>query len=557
MATQNASLETTNSLVDFKLKTPRLWLILLLLFGISAALANLLFYIQLGEWSWLLIQQQTKSFSLLLFMILLLRFLITFVTAWVGGRISVDTRLRARSALLQKTAMGGPDKVRDHGIGSLHTLLYEKVEHLDAYYGLYIPQLFTGILAPLTVITYICFIDSVTGFILLATIPPVPLLLGAVQNRFRVVGKAYGKASADVTSLYLESIRQQTTLKLFNKLHSYGQLLRQKSAVLRSRTIRLLAVNQLALLLVELFFSLVVIVVATWIAIVRFQAGALPAGLAFVMPFVAIELTRPINLVGAFFFAGAIGRQSRKDILAFVNEPEPTQTINLVKNTTAEAGLSINNVVFAYPSHPDRRILQDLTIQIQIGDIVGLAGPSGIGKSTVAKLCCKLYSPQQGTISIDGHELSSLSQSDRAKLLSYLPQRPYLFANTLRHNLCLANPDASDELIDYSIKATGLSELVERLPNKLNTLIGEDGATVSGGERSRIGLARAIIAGSRYLILDEPSAQIDSLVEAGIWKHLRELSNQMGILIIAHRQSTLDACDRVINLPAIQNSEEK
>jgi ABC-type multidrug transport system fused ATPase/permease subunit len=274
------------------------------------------------------------------------------------------------------------------------------------------------------------------------------------------------------------------------------------------------------------------------------------------LPFISLELTRLINLVGAFFFAGAVGRQAKKEIEVFINSRRSAAASESAKplvsdggvSSQRESGLTMDAVWFAYPSSPERFVLRGLSLSIGQGEIVGLAGPSGEGKSTVAKLLLGLYQAQQGRVTVDGVPPAALSREDIARTIGYLPQRPYVFTGTLHDNVCLARPEASAADVERAVEAAGLRPFVATLPHGLQQRVGEDGATVSGGERTRIALARAIVAEVQYLILDEPTAEMDSLLEAGVWMELRRLSATRGVLVIAHRKSTLNACDRVVKL---------
>jgi ABC-type transport system involved in cytochrome bd biosynthesis fused ATPase/permease subunit/uncharacterized membrane protein YbaN (DUF454 family) len=538
----------------YRVRGPRPQIMLILILGLVAAAANLALYVGLGS-SFAAAAQPgvspgiASTAILLLVGLLAVRVLLNLVQGAVGSMISGRARRDARSALLQRVAAGGPDLVRDQGVGALQSMLFDKVEALDPYFSLYLPQLLVGVLAPVLVIGALMAIDPFTGLVLLGVLPLAPLALGLLQKQFRTTGARYAKSYSALGSLYLDGIRKLNTLTLFGRIAEFATLIRTRSTDLRSRTIRLLAVNQLALLLVELLFSLVIVVVCTWLGITRHLQAALPIGVALAMPLIAIELIRPVNLVGAFFFAGAIGRQAKKEIEDFVNEKPHVDAAFPARGPEPDIrGLSVDVERFAYPGAPDRVILNGISISIQPGEIVGLAGPSGSGKSTIAKLLTGLYSLRDGRVLVDGIDINTCSRQEIAGLVGYLPQRPYLFSDSLRENLRLARPEATDDELLAAANAAGLADFVAGLDAGLDTVIGEDGATVSGGERVRIGIARALVARARYVVLDEPSASLDSLRESGLRKELRALSQTMGILIIAHRKSTLATCDRVVEL---------
>lgn len=540
--------------VPWRIRAPRGLILATLALGVATATANVLLYWFVGRWA----AGEGPSLGVsigLLAALVAVRAALTMVGRLVGGRLSVRVRRETRRRLFDTVCAGGPDLVRARGVGPLHELLTDKVEALDPYFSLYLPQLVIGLVAPVAILALLTVADPITGLGLLAVVPIVPLLLGAVQKRFRVVGARYAAAAAELSSVVLHGIRSLGTLTVFGRVSDYERRLRRESASLRSQTVRLLAINQLALLIVELFFSLVVVVVATVLAVERYGAGALPAALALAMPLIAIELTRPINLVGAFFFAGAVGRQAKRDIERFVRDavppaaatPAPSRAAGT--NGAGTSGLVLEDVSFSYAAAPDRPVLDRLSLRVDPGEIVALVGPSGSGKSTVAKLIAGLHRADAGRILADGTPLDALASAERARRVSYLPQRPYVFAMSLRDNVRLAVPDADDAAVRAALVAAGLAPLLERMPEGLDTPIDEDASNLSGGERMRLSLARALVAGARYLVLDEPTAEIDGVAEAGILEHLRGLGDRAGVLLIAHRRSTIEATDRVIRLP--------
>jgi ABC-type transport system involved in cytochrome bd biosynthesis fused ATPase/permease subunit len=532
----------------WRIRAPRALLVATLLVGVATAAANVLLYWLVARW---LVGDEVAGGATLavLLALLALRAGLTMGGRLIGGRISVRVRRETRARLFERVCAGGPDLVRARGVGPLHEMLTDKVEALDPYFSLYLPQLVIGLVAPVAILALLVAADPLTGLGLLAVVPIVPLLLGTVQKRFRVVGRKYAKAAAELSSVVLHGIRSLSTLTVFGRVADYERRLRAESASLRRQTVRLLAINQLALLIVELFFSLVVVLVATVLAVERHAAGALPAALALAMPLIAIELTRPINLVGAFFFAGAVGRQAKGDIERFLTEVPPPAPPGRASAAVESTGLVLDGVSFAYPRAPGRPVLDGLSFRVDPGEVVALVGASGTGKSTVAKLLAGLYRTDAGDLLADGIPLNALTREDRARTLSYLPQRPYVFAMSLRDNVRLAVPDAADEDVHRALAAAGLEPLLARLPEGLDTPITEDASNLSGGERMRLSLARALLAGARYLVLDEPTAEVDGVAEAGILDHLNGLGDRTGVLLIAHRRSTIDAAQRVVRLP--------
>ena len=546
----------------FRIRAPRGRLTVSVLGAVGAGLTSIVVYLALAALVTAGEPQlaAANGFPALLVIVagaLALRYLLLGLSRTAGARLSASVLSGVRTALYRAIVTAGPDTVRELGVGNLRSLVVDRVDALDPFYSLYTPQLIAGLITPLAVIAVVIGIDVTTGLTLLALLPVVPLLLGLTQRRFRAVGVEYGAAQKELGRLYLDSIRAVESLTIFGRVRAYGTLLRSTSASLRSRTIRLLVVNQLVLLLVELFFSLAILAATVALAIARTRAGVLDPMSALALPLISIELVRPLNLVGAFFFAGVVGRDARREIEGFVNAhpsaPDPGTAVSITPGTTeeviAEPGvLRLEDVTFAYPASPEVSVLDGFSMQIEQGEVVGLAGPSGSGKSTVARLVLGLLKPQTGRVIVGGHNVGQLDHRELARHVAYLPQHPYLFSGTLRENIALARPSATDAEVADAVRQSGLDEFVLSLPDGLGHRVSENGSTLSGGERMRVALARAVIAGTPFLVLDEPMAELDSMWESNIWRELRSIRSRVGILVIAHRASTLRECDRVVRL---------
>jgi ATP-binding cassette, subfamily C, bacterial CydD len=557
---------------NYKIKAPKRDTLGIFLLGTLQVLAQTLLALALGSWAYQLMTGYS-SLPWLALLLMVSRWLLLEINRLLGAHISQGVRIQVRTDLLKALAKAGPDEIRTQGQGHYHELLTDKVEALDPLYSLYLPQLFIGILSPLAALLIISQRDPILGLMILGIIPLTPFILGLLRKGFQRVGKEYSQASSDLGSWYVESIRAIPTLTLFQKLNRYKELLTSASGHLRDRTIRLLAINQLALLLVELFFSLTLLGAITYLGIIRFQGGFLDGATALALPLLAIELIRPINLVGAFFFAGASGRQAKKTLeqalihlsllsnsssTSTAKQNKPSQDLNAFSLDSPSKGLVVHNVSFRYPrseNHQSKLILNQVSLTLNQGEIVGLQGPSGSGKSTLAKVILGYYEPEEGQIILDGKDITyqGLDPKNRKeRQIGYLPQRPYLFGWSLRDNIQMGDPSISDQAIINGLHKVGLQSFVNR---GLDTPLGEDASQVSGGERMRIALARVLVHGAKHVILDEPTAEIDSVAEQFLWNHLR--TSGLGILIIAHRTSTLKLCDRVVSLTPSSKREKE
>ena len=206
--------------------------------------------------------------------------------------------------------------------------------------------------------------------------------------------------------------------------------------------------------------------------------------------------------------------------------------------------IEISNVAFRYGTR--RYIYENLNLKIHAGEKIALVGSSGCGKTTIAKLLLKLYEPERGKITIDGHDLKDIDAHALRKLVGYVPQDIFLFSGTIAENIAMHKPGVSFEEIVEAAKLAGADEFIEKLPERYNAMLGERGANLSGGERQRLALARALLGNPDILILDEATSNLDTVSEHHIKQTIDTLQNgNRTIIIIAHRLSTIMDCDRI------------
>ena len=208
-----------------------------------------------------------------------------------------------------------------------------------------------------------------------------------------------------------------------------------------------------------------------------------------------------------------------------------------------EGAVSLEHVSFGYD--PATPVLHDVTLHIAAGETIALVGPTGAGKSTIAKLVTRFYDPTAGRVTIDGHDLRDVTLESLRRQLGVVPQEPFLFAGTMRDNIAFARPGATDAEVEEAIERVGLTELVDRLPHGVATPVHERGVSMSSGERQLVALARAFLAGPRVLVLDEATSNLDLKSETKVEAGLDALLDGRTAIIVAHRLSTAMRADRI------------
>ncbi len=225
------------------------------------------------------------------------------------------------------------------------------------------------------------------------------------------------------------------------------------------------------------------------------------------------------------------------------SEPSVPESPTAIDLPSIDGAIELDDVTFGYdPAVP---ILSGVSLSLAAGESIAVVGPTGAGKSTIAKLITRFYDPQSGVVRIDGHDLRTVRIESLRRQLGVVPQEPFLFAGTVRDNVNFANPDATDHEIWQALTAAGIEDLVAALPQSLDTPVHERGTSLSAGERQLLALARAFLAQPRVLVLDEATSNLDLQSEAKVERALDALLDGRTAIIIAHRLATAMKADRI------------
>ena len=253
----------------------------------------------------------------------------------------------------------------------------------------------------------------------------------------------------------------------------------------------------------------------------------------------------PIQLLVQQYNSLQSGRASINKLRGLLEtKPDVPEAIGAVDLPVIDGRITFTNVDFGYD--PQNLVLHGVNLTIEPGESVAFVGPTGAGKSTMAKLVTRFYDPTSGSVTIDGHDLKHVTFHSLRSQLGVVPQEPFLFAGTIKDNLTFANPDATDEEVNDAVQRVGLDDLVDRLPEGINTVVHERGQSLSAGERQLLALARAFLAHPRVLVLDEATSNLDLQSETKIEHALDAVLENRTAVLIAHRLSTAKRADRIV-----------
>jgi ATP-binding cassette subfamily B protein len=280
--------------------------------------------------------------------------------------------------------------------------------------------------------------------------------------------------------------------------------------------------------------------VGSWMVINnRLTIGELTAFVLYLTAFFA-PIQQLVTLYNTYQ-SGQAAVAKLRDLLD--TKPTVTEAPDAVDLPALSGAISLRDVTFGFD--PDRPVLHHVSLDIAAGETVALVGPTGAGKSTLAKLIARFYDPDSGTVSIDGMDLRDVTLASLRSQLGVVPQEPFLFHGTVRDNITFATPNATDSEVMAACDALGITDLIARLPQGLDTAVHERGASLSSGERQLLALARAFMAQPRVLILDEATSNMDLASESRIEQAFSTLLSGRTAVIIAHRLATAMRADRI------------
>jgi ATP-binding cassette subfamily C protein CydCD len=484
-----------------------------------------------------------------LFAILLLRALLALASERAANAIALDVKIGLRRRLFEHLLALGPAYTRQEHTGELANTALEGVEALDAYFSQYLPQLVLAALVPLTFLLFVFPLDWVSAVVLLVTAPLIPLFMILIGNLAQNLTRRQWRALSRMSAYFLDVLQGLTTLKILGRSRAQIGVIDQVSERFRQTTMSVLRVTFLSALVLEVVSTLSTAVVAVEIGL-RLLYNQLTFEQAFFILLLAPEFYLPLRLLGTRFHAGMAGVSAARRIFDILETQPSSKTASLPvaaePPSPASHPIRFEAVDFTYGD--ERSALHGVTFTLQPGGKTALVGPSGSGKSTLADLLLGFLTPQAGTIRVGDRSLAEIPREAWRSQVAWVPQRPYLFQDSVAANIRLARPEASLAEVKQAARLAHAHDFIQALPQGYATPIGERGARLSAGQRQRLALARAFLKDAPLLVLDEATNNLDPESEALIQGALERLLDGRTALIIAHRLSTVAAADQILVL---------
>lgn len=534
-------------------KPVRINFILVIVFGLLAAVVTILLALSLSRIinEVFLFKQTLQNVSTLIVIFIalaLVKSLLSWSQHFFSTRLVSFIKKSFRKKLLIKIEEIGPLILKSERTGELVNTLLNGVDKLEDYFSKFLPQMFLSVFIPIIILVFVFPLDWLTAIVFIVTAPIIPFFMFLIGSIAEKMNMKQWQTLSRMSAFFLDVLQGLTTLKLFNRTNEALKKINEISNLFRIKTLNVLKVAFLSALVLEVTATLSVAVIAVEIGLRLLNGNFVFSDALFIL-IIAPEFYLPLRILGTTYHAGMEGIAAFERINDVLNYS--TTKSNFTSNTKDDFTFAQNNSIIlkniSY-TYSDRatKALDNISLTIETNKVTAIVGASGSGKTTLMNILLRFFNPTEGNIFIGETDLHLVKEETWRENLAWLPQNPHLFSKSILENLQIANVQATFEEIVDAAKIARIHDYIKNLTNGYTTLVGENGAKLSGGEIQRIALARAYLRNSPLLFVDEPTANLDPIVEEEIVKDMYKLFSGKTVLIIAHRLNTIVNADKII-----------
>jgi ATP-binding cassette subfamily C protein CydCD len=469
-----------------------------------------------------------------------------WLESWLAHDMAFRLLAEMRIDAFRKLEALAPAYLTRRRTGDLMALATHDIELVEYFFAHTVAPAFVAILVPAVVIVLLAATSAWLALALLPFLLAVGLSPFLMRKRVDRLGSEAREAAGELGAFAVDSVQGLGEIVAFQQEAPRGETLdrlSQRHIDLRLPFFRELTLQHAILEVLTGLGGLAVVVTGAVLA----TNNAIDAGLLPLLTILAMAAFLPVSEIAQ------IGRQladtlgATRRVYALANEPIPVKDGPGVPPRRGAAAISLHRVSFSYPGQT-RRALADASFDIPAGKTVALVGTSGAGKTTTAQLLMRFWDPDSGCITLNGADLRDYRLDDLRRMIALVAQDTYLFNDTLRANILIARPDASDAELEAAVQHASLADLVATLPLGLESPVGERGTSLSGGQRQRVAIARAFLKDAPVLILDEATSHLDAINEQAVRRALDLLQADRTTIVIAHRLSTIRDADLIVVL---------
>lgn len=451
-----------------------------------------------------------------------------------------------RNQLLSKIFRLGPKVAQDQGTGNLTTMTLDGIAQAENYIHLILAKMMNMMIIPWLILVVVFYFDWVSGVILLLVFPLIIIFMIVLGYAAQAKADRQYRSFQILSNHFIDSLRGIDTLKVFGMSKQYAKGIYQTSEAFRKATMSTLRIAILSTFALDFFTTLSVAIVAVFLGL-RLLEGNILLFPALTILILAPEYFLPVRDFASDYHATLDGKNAMTAIREILEIEEPTVEQIQLANWQEDATLTVKQLAFAYDE--TKSGLQPMDFVVKGYQKVGIIGMSGSGKSTLMNVLSGFFQPQAGEIYLNGQLTNSFKQGDWQQQLLYIPQNPYVFRGTLRENIAFYTPQATQTEIIQAVDVAGLLELVQELPDGLETVIGEGARPLSGGQAQRIALARAFLDQKRkIMIFDEPTAHLDIETEVELKERMLPLMQNRLVFFATHRLHWMHQMDVIMVL---------
>lgn len=476
---------------------------------------------------------------------LAVRFVSDRLASMASYRASIDVKRVLREKIFDKLLRLGSSYNEQIATSQVVQLATEGVEQLETYFGKYIPQLFYSLLAPVTLFAVLAFVSVKAAAVLLICVPLIPVSIVAVQKFAKKLLNKYWGIYTELGDSFLENLQGLTTLKIYKADEMKAGQMDEEAQRFRNVTMKVLTMqlNSTSVMDIMAYGGAATGMV---VAVSEYYTGNIDAAGTVMIVFLAAEFFLPLRLLGSFFHIAMNGMAASDRIFELLDMHEDDNSETAVINVADEGiEIDISNLSFSYDG--ERNVLENISFELKNGSFVSLVGESGCGKSTIAGILMKRVTGWKGSVTVNGQDIRNISDIDIMKNITLVSHDSYLFKGTVRDNLMMGSPMASDDMMTAALRRVNLADFVES-EGGLDMQLNERASNLSGGQKQRLAMARALLKDSGVYIFDEATSNIDIESEEMIMSVIRELAKTKSVLLISHRLANVVNSDDIYML---------
>lgn len=432
----------------------------------------------------------------------------------------------------------------------------EGVEQLETYFGAYLPQFFYAMAAPLTLFIVLLPVSVPAAVLLFVCVPLIPVAIALVQTWAKKLLSRYWDQYTALGDTFLENLQGLTTLKVYQTDGIRHAKMNEESEKFRKITMKVLTMqlNSITIMDIVAYGGAALGIV---VALLQYRGGHTGFGGCLLIILLSADFFLPMRQLGSFFHIAMNGMAASGKIFRLLElKEEPQEKKQEIPDT--EALIRLDEVCFSY--EPEREILHDISMELKPGSFTAIVGESGSGKSTLASVLTGQNKRRKGTLTIGGVDFDDISEESRMRHITYVSHNSYLFGGTVRDNLLMAKPDASEKELWQVLEQTKLSDFLKS-EQGLDTVLTAQASNLSGGQRQRLALARALLHDSPVYLFDEATSNIDVESENDIMEQIIALAQKKTVIVISYRFANTVTADRIYVLAdgklAEQGTHEK